>query len=320
MHLVVSGRDLAIEYVRREQYYSKSLKIWRPAFPRNMSKQPIVLEATNENFAQLVVENSRKGPVLVDFWAEWAGPSLRQRELLLRLAREYGGRFLLVTVNTDRQKDIAREMGVKSLPSCKLFRNGKPIENIYGMQTEQDYRELIERHIVPLADRVQAAALTAWDGGDREKAVQVLAEGAMAEPDNPALPLLLAKLLIQDERTEDAYSVLTALPQAVRGEARIERLSIHLELIMAARDAASEGDLQEKLSGAPDCSEVRFALAAVHLMADDYTAALEQLSELHGRDPDYRGSLPRRALLVVLDLLGPQDERTRRYRQILFDH
>jgi putative thioredoxin len=35
-----------------------------------------------------VLENSRKGPVLVDFWAAWAGPSLRQREPLLRLANE----------------------------------------------------------------------------------------------------------------------------------------------------------------------------------------------------------------------------------------
>lgn len=50
------------------------------------------------------------------------GPSLRQREPLLRLAREYGGKFLLVTVDMDKQKEIASEYGVKSLPSCKLFR------------------------------------------------------------------------------------------------------------------------------------------------------------------------------------------------------
>jgi thioredoxin-like negative regulator of GroEL len=159
-----------------------------------MIEQPAVLEATRDNFAQLVLANSRKGPVLVDFWAEWTRPSLRQRELLLRLAREYGGRFL------------------------------------HGMQTESDYRELIERHIVPLADRVQA-----------------------------------------------------------------------------------------DLSDTPDRSETRFAVAAVHLMADDYGAALEELSELHRRDPEYRNGLPRRALLVVFDLLGPEDERTRRYRQMLFD-
>lgn len=285
-----------------------------------MSEQPAVLEATQENFPRLVLENSRKGPVLVDFWAGWAGPSMRQRELLLRLAEEYGGRFLLVTVNTDREKGIARELGVKSLPSCKLFRHGKPVEHVYGMQTESDYRVLIERHIVPLADKVQAAALKAWQGGDREKAVQVLAEGAMAEPENPALPLLLAKLLIQDERAQDALSVLVSLPEGVRNDPRIERLRTHLELILVARDGDSASELEAALAAAPERSDMRFKLAAVHLVADDFTAALEQLSELHRRDPDYRCALPRRALLVLLDMLGPDDERSRRYRQTLFNH
>lgn len=109
-----------------------------------MSEQPIVLEATNENFAQLVVENSRKGPVLVDFWAQWAGPSLRQGELLLRLAREYGGRFLLVTVNTDHQKGIAREMGVKSLPRRALL----GILDLLGPRDERTrrYRQILFDH------------------------------------------------------------------------------------------------------------------------------------------------------------------------------
>ena len=213
-----------------------------------MSEQPAVLEATQENFPRLVLENSLKGPVLVDFWAGWAGPSMRQRELLLRLAEEYGGRFLLVTVNTDREKGIAREFGVKSLPSCKLFRYGKPVEQVHGMQTESDFRALIERHIVPLADKVQAAALKAWQGGD------------------------------------------------------------------------SASELEAALVAAPERSAIRFKLAAVHLVADDFTAALEQLSELHRRDPDCRNALPRRALLVLLDMLGADDERTRRYCQILFAH
>ncbi len=72
-------------------------------------------------------------------------------------------------MNTDREKDIAREFGVKSLPSCKLFRHGKPVEQVHGMQTEADYRELIERRLAPLARRVQAVALRAWQGGDRDE-------------------------------------------------------------------------------------------------------------------------------------------------------
>jgi putative thioredoxin len=285
-----------------------------------MTDLPQVLEATRENFSQLVLENSRKGLVLVDFWASYAGPSLRQRDLLLRLARAYGGRFLLVTVSTEREKALADELGVKSIPSCKLYRNGEAVEHLHGMQTEADYRALIERHLAPLADKVQAAALTAWERGEHEKAIQVLAEGAMAAPDDPALPLLLAKLLVRDDRHEDAYSVLAAVPAALTEHARIRALRTHLELILAGRGARPLPELEAALAADPEDAEARFALASAALVADDVTTALEQLAELDRRSHDYREGLPRRALKVLLDTLDPQDPAVRRFRQRLFNH
>lgn len=285
-----------------------------------MTDLPYVLEATRDNFPRLVLENSRKGPVLVDFWASYAGPSLRQRELLLRLAREYGGRFLLVTVSTEREKALASELGVKSIPSCKLYRNGAPVEHLHGMQTEADYRALIDRHLVPLADKVQAAALNAWERGERQKAIQVLAEGVMAAPEDPALPLLLAKLLVRDGRHEDAYAVLSALPPALKGHAQIRALHTHLELILAGRGASSLPELEAVLAEDPDNAEARFALASAALVADGVDTALEQLAELERYAPDYRDALPRRAIEVLLDTLDPQDPRVRRFRQRLFNH
>jgi putative thioredoxin len=313
-----------------------------------MPNQAFVLEGTRENFSALVLENSRRGPVLVDFWAPWAGPSLRQKELLQRLAQDYGGRFLLVSLNTDREKEVAHGYGVKGLPSCKLFRNGRVVEEVHGMQTEADYRALIDRHLRPLADRAQAAALAAWEAGEEGKAIQVLAEAAMAEPDNPAIPLMLAKLLMRQGRHGEARDVLAALPPALRTDGEVHRLHTHLELIAAARDggraadagagggrAAQDGGPKEdagpesttpesRLAAAlardPEDHAARFALGARCVVADDYAAALEHFAELERRAPDYRGGLAHEALLLVLDLLGPDDERVRRYRRTLFGH
>jgi len=295
-----------------------------------MPNEAPILEGTSANFAALVLENSRKGPVLVDFWAEWAGPSLRQGELLRRLARAYGGRFLLVSLNTDREKEIAHRYGVKGLPSCKLFRHGRVVEEIHGMQTEADYRELIDRHLTPLADRAQAAALAAWEAGDQERGIQVLAEAAMAEPDNAAIPLLLAKLLIRQGRHPDAHAVLAALPPALRTGREIRRLYTHLELIMTARDSGDRGDSGAAVGStesaradagpAPDDHAARFALGARCVVADDYAGALGHFAELERRAPGYRDGLAHEALLLVMDLLGPDDEQVRRYRRSLFEH
>jgi putative thioredoxin len=294
-----------------------------------MPNEAPILEATSANFAALVLENSRKGPVLVDFWADWAGPSLRQGELLRRLARAYEGRFLLVSLNTDREKEIAHRYGVKGLPSCKLFRHGKVVEEIHGMQTEADYRALIDRHLTPLADRAQAAALAAWEAGDEDKGIRVLAEAAMAEPDNAAIPGLLAKLLIRQGRHPDAHAVLAALPPALRTRREIRRLYTHLELIMTARDSgdresgAAVGSTESARADAgpaPDEHAARFALGARCVVADDYATALGHFAELDRRAPGYRDGLAHEALLLVMDLLGPDDEQVRRYRRSLFEH
>jgi putative thioredoxin len=326
-----------------------------------MPNEAPILEGTSANFAALVLENSRKGPVLVDFWADWAGPSLRQGELLRRLARAYEGRFLLVSLNTDREKEIAHRYGVKGLPSCKLFRHGKVVEEIHGMQTEADYRALIDRHLTPLADRAQAAALAAWEAGDEDKGIQVLAEAAMAEPDNAAIPVLLAKLLIRQGRHPDAHAVLAALPPALRTRREIRRLYTHLELIMTARDGGNAGNAgavpgatardggnaanagavpgatardggnagaavgstesaRADAGPAPDEHAVRFALGARCVVADDYATALGHFAELDRRAPGYRDGLAHEAVLLVMDLLGPDDEQVRRYRRSLFEH
>jgi len=279
-----------------------------------------VFSATQANFQQLVVENSRKGPVLVDFWAPWAGPSLRQGELLKRLAAEYGGRFLLVSVDTDKEKGIARELGVKSLPSCRLFRYGRVVEQLHGMQTEADYRALIDRYCANLADRVQAATLELWGRGEQDRAIQVLAEGAMAEPERAELPLLMAKLLTQAGRPADAFAVLDTLPAGLRGLPEIERLHTHLGFIMEAKLAPPESEIQAGLDADPDRLELRLARAARALLQDDYDRALSELAEIHRRDPGFRDGIGRRGLLAIVDQLGPEDRRAGSYRRLLFQH
>jgi putative thioredoxin len=285
-----------------------------------VSEEVYAFAGTAENFDTLVLENSRKGPVLVDFWAPWAGPSLRQGELLRRLARDYGGRFLLVSLDTGREKRIAERYGVKTLPSCKLFRNGGVVEEVHGMQTEGDYRSLVERHLRPLADRAQAAALTAWDAGDQDRAIQVLAEAAMAEPENPSVPLLLAKLLIRQGRHADAQAVLAALPRELRQAGEIRRLHAHLEFILAAAAAPSAEDLAAVLGCDPGDRDARFALAARCLVEDDYTAAMGHFAELVRLAPEDRDGLAREGLALVMEILGPDDEGVRRFRRSLFDY
>ena len=274
---------------------------------------PYILEGTAENFAALVLENSRRGLVVVDFWAPWVGPSLRQQAMLTELARALPGRFLLVTVNTDEQKPLAADWAVRSLPSCKLFRHGRVVEELHGVQPQADYRRIIEKHLGS-TDPVRRDALAAWQAGDADRAVQMLAEAAMQSPTDPTLPELLAKLLTQAGRHADALEVLRALPPELRGHAGLQRLLGHLELVAAAQDAPPADDLARRLEQAAGDTDIRFRLAAVRLLADDPEAAVRHLLEIVRIDPGWRDGLARHALLAVFDTLGVGSDLVRRAR------
>ncbi len=200
-----------------------------------MNASPYILEGTAENFDRLVIENSRRGLVLVDFWAPWVGPSLRQQEILRDLARSHAGRFLLVSVNTDEQKPLAERFGVRSLPSFKLFRHGDMVAEYHGVQPEADYPRIIEEYVAKKLDGVSSKAVAAWQSGDPEQALQILAEAAMESPQNLTYPALMAKILMREGREEDAFALLSALPEEAQAAEEISGLLAHLGLILAAR-------------------------------------------------------------------------------------
>ena len=272
-----------------------------------------IREGTAENFPTLVLENSGKGLVVVDFWAPWVGPSLRQQAMLTDVVEALPGRFLLVTVNTDEQKSIAAAYGVKSLPACKLFRHGRVVEELYGVQPEADYRRIVERHLGS-TDPARRDALAAWQAGESDRAVQMLAEAAMANPADPSVPELLAKLLTQAGRHADALDVLRALPPELRGHNGLQRLRSHLELVVAAQDAPPADDLARRLEQNAGDTETRFRLAAVRLLADDPEAAIRHLLTIVRHDPGWRDGLARQALLAVFDTLGVGSDLVRRAR------
>jgi putative thioredoxin len=111
-----------------------------------------ILEGTRANFPALVVEGSARGPVPVRFPAEWAVPCHRLHPVLAGLARDYGGRFLLVSLNSDDHGAVARDHRVTSPPTVKLFRDGRVVETVHGYPPKAEWRRLIDRYVGRVAE------------------------------------------------------------------------------------------------------------------------------------------------------------------------
>ena len=284
-----------------------------------MPSSRFVFDASRENFPQLVLGNSDKGPVLVYFWTPTAGPCMMLMPRLVQLAAEYGGKFLLVLVNTDGPGQIAHQFGVTSVPTVKFFRNGQVVHTIHGAESDSVFRKALERFIASDTELVHVRALESQRRGDPQQARMLLVEAALADPENPRIPADLAKLLMAENAFQPAYDLLTALPIALCEDAEIGRLLIHLGFILAAHAAPPPEDLAQRIEAAPDDLEARYQLASVRLLADDLENAMAELLEIARRDRDFRDDIGRRGLVVLFDMLGGTHPLTVQYRPLLVD-
>ena len=112
---------------------------------REMAK--VEIEVNDENFEEMVIEQSKRIPVVVDFWAEWCKPCLMLKPVLEKLVRENKGRFILAKVNVDEAPRVSQRYMIMSIPNVKLFKQGKVVDEFIGAYPESFVREWLERNL-----------------------------------------------------------------------------------------------------------------------------------------------------------------------------
>lgn len=85
-----------------------------------------------------------KGLVLVDFWAAWCGPCKMLAPTVEELAQEFSGKVIVGKLNIDDYTDYAISMGVMSIPTLVLFKNGEEVERLVGVQPKENIVRMIQ--------------------------------------------------------------------------------------------------------------------------------------------------------------------------------
>jgi len=274
-----------------------------------------VFDGTRENFPQLVLENSHRGPVLVNYWTPNAGPCFILWQVLEALSKEYQGRFLLVNVNTDTQNALVRENGITSVPTIKIYQNGNVVESIYGARSETSLRTTIDKFAPPAKNTPIARAIQSYQAGHVGDALNILAEASSMAPEDPRPCATAIKLLLREKRFADIDTYCCALPDDIRMKPEISTLQVHAKMLQLAETAVSAGELDRQLAAVPDDMDAALSRAAVAMLQDDYETALKRLFQILQQDPHYHDELARRAMLVIFSLLGDTHELTKSFQE-----
>src|SRR5215212_6735547 len=105
----------------------------------------LIKETTTQGFMKDVIEESKRQPVLIDFWAPWCGPCKQLTPILEKVVQAAKGKVKLVKMNIDDHPAIPGQMGIQSIPAVIAFVNGQPSDGFMGAQSEAEISAFRER-------------------------------------------------------------------------------------------------------------------------------------------------------------------------------
>ncbi len=272
-----------------------------------------MINVTVENFDVEVIEASSQTPVLVDFWAPWCGPCKVIGPLLEKVEADYGGRFKLVKIDSDQEQELSQAFGIRSIPTCVLLVNGKPVDGFTGALPEGQIKAFLDKHVPAeeiLEAEVTGVEVTNAPAADDPDAVrEALHQAVLKTPDNDDARFDYIKLLLLEGDTDGAkvaFAPVIAKTGLVRKFDSLQRWMNAIDFAVDRIDlTAGAESFDSKIALNKRDFDARFGKAQSLMAAKSWTAAMDELLEILMRDKTWGDDLARKTFIAILDIIEP---------------
>jgi putative thioredoxin len=297
--------------------------------PAPQAAADLIKETTTQTFVKDVIEESKRQPVLIDFWAPWCGPCRQLTPILEKAVRAGKGKVKLVKMNIDEHPAIPGQMGIQSIPAVIAFVNGQPADGFMGAVPESQVTAFIDKLTAgmpgagePNIAEILAEAEAVLAEGDPATAASVYAEVLAADATNIAALAGLAKCYVATGAIEQAKQTLAMVPESKRNDPPVKAVQAALDLAEQAKAVGPVTELEQKVAANPLDHQARFDLATALNASGNRAEATNQLLEIVKRDRKWNEDGARKQLVQFFEAWGPTDEATvdgrKRLSTILF--
>lgn len=276
-----------------------------------------IVEINRSNAQQMLIEESYKRPVVVDFWADWCAPCKQLMPILEKLANEHQGAFLLAKINCDQEQGIAGQFGVRSLPTVMVIRNGQPVDGFAGAQPESAIRTMLDKHLPKPWDILLEQARELMANGDFGAAISVLKQAQELSRNRGDICCTLAEALIELNRLDDARTIIEAIKMADQ-DAYYEQVKSMLALKAQAAKSPEIAALEAQLNDQPDNLDIAYQLAVQFSQHSHHREALQLLLTIQQSDRQFQDGAARKTMLDIFKSLGPKDPLVVEFQRQLF--
>ena len=274
------------------------------------------INVSMENFQSDVVDASQSLPVVLLFWAEQVPESAQVKALAEQVLASYEGKAVLALSDVSQDQSLAPRLQVQGLPSIRIIHKGAIAEQIDGPVDEAQLRTVMDALTQSSIEAMQGNLEAMLASGDFAAAAATLQQSIQEEPNNQALRIELADVLVRKGDLDDARTVLASVPEDTEGRARPQN---RLEFIEEGAAMDSLESLQAAVTADPQDLESRYALAVVQMVAGETEVSLQMCLEILRDDREFRDDIGRLTMIRIFDVLGKGNEMATKYRRKLFN-
>jgi putative thioredoxin len=286
----------------------------------------LIKEVSTQTFVKDVIEESKRQPVLIDFWAPWCGPCKQLTPILEKVVKAAKGKVKLAKMNIDEHPSIPGQMGIQSIPAVIAFVNGQPADGFMGALPEGQVTAFIERltkgAVAGETKDLLKEADAALAQGNAAAAAEIYAEVLEEDGANVTAIAGLARCYVATGALDQAKKTLAMVPESKRNDTAVAAARAALEVAEQAGSVGPVAELEQKVNANPLDHQARFDLAVALNAKGKRQEAVDHLTEIVRRDRKWNDDGARKQLVQFFEAWGPTDEATvngrKRLSSILF--
>ena len=282
-----------------------------------MSENSNIIDVTETEFNDQVIEASENKLIVVDFWAPWCGPCKQLTPILEKIISKSGDKITLVKINIDENQQIAAQLRIQSIPTVYAFKDKQIVNAFQGVIPEGQIIEFIEKCLgskinedfTEFYNEIESAMAE----NKFEETKDTLLEFISKNSDEIKGICFYLECLIELKQFEEVEMFISSLEKDLQDKDEVKQVLKKMEIVKNNSSGPNINELLGKLESEPNNIDLILEISDKYFSMKQYENGMDLLLKNYPKNKD---SIKNK-MVEFFAVLGNTDQVTIQYRKKL---